>query len=274
MTNKKNTLLAGPYLIWAVGFIVLPLFMIVYYAFTDKQNRFTFDNIVAAVSDPANLKALGMTLLLAALATAICLVLAYPLALCLTKLRLKRKNSIIFLFILPMWMNFMLQMVAINVIVEDNGVLNSLLTALGLPTVHIANTFGAILLGMVYDYFPFMLLPIFNNVSCLDKDLINASHDLGANGISTFFKVTLPLTLPGVVSGITMVFMPAISDFAIAEMLGGGKIMLIGNVVEQSFNKGQYHQGSGLALLLMVFVLVSSFITDKDGEGEGGTLLP
>ena len=274
MTNKKNTLLAGPYLVWAIGFIVLPLFTIVYYAFTDKAHRFTLDNIVSAVSDPANLKALGMTLLLATLATAICLLLAYPLALCLTKLRLKRKNSIIFLFILPMWMNFMLQMVAINVILEDNGILNLLLSSLGLPQVHIANTFGAILIGMVYDYFPFMLLPIFNNVSCLDKDLVNASHDLGANSVSTFFKVTLPLSLPGVISGITMVFMPAVSDFAIAEMLGGGKIMLIGNVVEMSFTKGQYYQGSGLALLLMVFVLVSSFITDKDADGEGGALLP
>ncbi len=274
MTDKKNRLLAAPYGLWAIGFIILPLFTIVYYAFTDAQHSFTFDNIVGAVTDPSNLKALGLTLLLAATATVICLLLAYPLALCLTKLRLKRQSSVIFLFILPMWMNFMLQMVAINVILEDNGVLNLLLSALGLPNVHIANTFGAILIGMVYDYFPFMLLPIYNNVSCLDKDLINASHDLGAGVFQTFFKVTLPLSLPGVISGMTMVFMPAISDFAIAEMLGGGKIMLIGNVVEMSFTKGQYYQGSGLALLLMVFVLVSSFITGDDAESEGGALLP
>lgn len=274
MTDKKNRLLAAPYGLWAIGFIILPLFTIVYYAFTDAQHRFTTDNLVGAVTDPANLKALGITLGLAALATVICLLLAYPLALCLTKLRLKQKSSVIFLFILPMWMNFMLQMVAINVILEDNGVLNLLLSAVGLPTVHIANTFGAILIGMVYDYFPFMLLPIYNNVSCLDNDLINASHDLGASSLKTFFKVVLPLSLPGVFSGMTMVFMPAISDFAIAEMLGGGKIMLIGNVVEMSFTKGQYYQGSGLALLLMVFVLVSSFITDGSADDEGGALLP
>ena len=162
MTNRKNLWLTGPYLIWIAGFIILPLFTIIYYAFTERQGSFTLSNIVSAVTDTANLKALGLTLLLAATATIIGLLLAYPLAICLSKLKLKKKNFIIFLFILPMWMNFMLQMVAINVILEDNGVLNLLLSSLGLPQVHIANTFGAILIGMVYDYFPFMLLPIYN----------------------------------------------------------------------------------------------------------------
>ena len=176
-----------------------------------------------------------------------------------------------------MWMNFMLQMVAINVILEDNGIINMLLSSLGLPNMHIANTFGAILIGMVYDYFPFMLLPIYNTVSRIDKDLINASKDLGASSFMTFLKVTLPLSMPGVISGITMVFVPAISDFAIAEMLGGGKIMLIGNVVEMSFTKGQYFQGSGLALILMLFVVASSLIPgDDEAEAsvEGGVVLP
>lgn len=275
MTNKKNLWLSGPYLIWIAGFIILPLFTIVYYAFTEKRGSFTLENIVAALSDTANLKALGLTLLLAASATLIGLALAYPLAICLSKLKIKQKNFIIFLFILPMWMNFMLQMVAINVILEDNGLINSLLNMLGLKSVHIANTYTAILIGMVYDYFPFMLLPIYNTVSSIDKDLLNASRDLGANPIKTFFKVSLPLSMPGIISGATMVFIPAISDFAIAEMLGGGKIMLIGNVVEMNFTKGHYNTGSGLALLLMVFVVVSSLLTDskKEDEAQGGIVL-
>ena len=277
MTNKRNIWLTGPYLVWIAGFIVLPLLVILFYAFTNAAGEFTFSNITAAVTDVTNIKAFGLTMLLGFLATAICLLLAYPLALCLTKLKIKQKSSVIFLFILPMWMNFMLQMVAINVILEDNGIINMLLSSLGLPNMHIANTFGAILIGMVYDYFPFMLLPIYNTVSRIDKDLINASKDLGASSFMTFLKVTLPLSMPGVISGITMVFVPAISDFAIAEMLGGGKIMLIGNVVEMSFTKGQYFQGSGLALILMLFVVASSLIPgDDEAETsvEGGVVLP
>lgn len=273
MTSKKNIWLSSPYIVWILGFILIPIFTIVYYAFTDNTKKFTLNNIINAVTDTANLKALGITVLLATLATLICLILAYPLAICLTKLNIKNKNFLIYLFILPIFMNFMLQMVAINVILEDNGIINSLLQAIGLPKFHIANTFGAILIGMSYDYFPFMLLPIFNTISRIDTDYINASKDLGANGIRTFLKVTFPLSLPGVISGITMVFVPAISDFAIAEMLGGGKIMLIGNVVEMSFTKGHYYQGSGLALLLMIFVLLSSLIPTGDNDTEGGGII-
>lgn len=273
LTNKKSVWLSGPYIVWIIGFILIPLLTIFYYAFTTAEGGFTFDNIVGAVTDSANIKALGLTVLLAVLATAIALLLAYPLALCLSKLGLKKQKVFIFLFILPMWMNFMLQMVAINVILEDNGIINSILSYLGFEKIHIANTFGAILIGMVYDYFPFMLLPVYNTVSRIDYDLINASKDLGAGAVRTFFKITFPLSLPGVISGITMVFVPAISDFAIAEMLGGGKIMLIGNVVEMSFTKGNYYQGSGLALILMVFVIVSSLVSGGD-ETEGGVILP
>lgn len=275
LTNKKNLWLSGPYLVWIIGFILLPLGTIFYYGFTTAEGQFTFENIVNALTDSANLKAIGLTVLLAAMATAICLLLGYPLALCLSKLKMKRQKAIIFLFILPMWMNFMLQMVAINVILEDNGIINLVLEALGLGKVHIANTVGAILIGMVYDYFPFMLLPLYNTVSRLDRDLINASKDLGAGAVRSFFKITLPLSLPGLVSGATMVFIPAISDFAIAEMLGGGKILLVGNIVEMNFTKGHYYQGSGLAILLMAFVIVSSLVTGgNEAEAEGGAMLP
>ncbi len=275
LNNRKNLWLSGPYLVWIVGFIVLPLLTIVYYALTDRSNSFTLDNIIAAVKDTDNLKALGLTLLLATLATLICLLLAYPLAVCLTKLRLRQKDLIVYLFILPIFMNFMLQMVSINVIISQNGVLNSFLSAIGLPKLNIANSFWAILIGMSYDYFPFMLLPLFNTVSRINQDYINAAGDLGANSFKTFTRITFPLSLPGVISGITMVFIPAISDFAIAEMLGGGKALLIGNIIEQNFTKGQYNTGSGLALLLMIFVLVSSLIPtgDKEEEEGGGIIL-
>ncbi len=274
MIGKKNLWLSGPYLIWITGFILLPIFTIICFAFSDASKKFTFDNIISAVTDTNNLKALGLTLLLATLATLIDLALAYPLALCLTKLKFKQKNLIIYLFILPIFMNFMLQMVSINVILSDNGIINSLLQFLGLPKLQIANSFFAILIGMCYDYFPFMLLPIFNTVSRIDTDYLNASKDLGANSFKTFLRVTLPLSLPGIVSGITMVFVPAISDFAIAEMLGGGKTMLIGNVIEQSFTKGLYYQGSGLAVILMIFVLLSSLVPTDDGDdSEGGAIV-
>jgi spermidine/putrescine transport system permease protein len=274
LTNKKNIWLSGPYLLWIIGFILLPLVTIFYYGFTSADGAVTLDNIVGAVTDPNNIKVFGKTMLVSVLATVICLLLSYPLALCLSKLDMKKSSVLIFLFILPMWMNFMLQMVAINLILEDNGIINALLSSLGFEKIHIANTFTAILIGMVYDYFPFMLLPVYNTVSRIDKDLLNASRDLGAGSVRTFFRITLPLSLPGIRSGVTMVFVPAISDFAIAEMLGGGNIWLIGNVIENNFVKGQYHSGSGLALILMVFVVGTSLLMGGDSESEGGAMLP
>ena len=273
LTNKKSIWLSGPYLVWIAGFIVLPLLVILYYGFTTTEGTITLGNIIGAITDTTNLKATLITVLLAGGATALCLLLAYPLAMFLTKLNMKSKSSLIFLFILPMWMNFMLQMVAINVILEDNGIINGILTAVGLEKIHIANTYTAVLIGMTYDYFPFMLLPIYNTVSKIDGDLVNASYDLGAGRVRTFLKVILPLSLPGVISGITMVFIPAISDFAISEMLGGGMTLLIGNGVEMSFTKGLYHSGSGLALILMAFVLLSSLLSGNKGD-EGGALIP
>jgi len=264
--KKNRRWLAGPYFIWIIGFIILPLLTIIYFAFTNNDGGFTFENIVAVVSDEYTFKALGLSLQVSSLSTVLCLLLAYPLALALNKLKMKSKSFIVYLFILPIWLNFMLQMVSITILIEDNGVLNFMLSKLGLPELHIMSTKAAIIIGMVYDYFPFMLLPIYNSVADIDNALIDASKDLGANSLQTFSKVTLPLSLKGVISGITMVFIPAISDFAIAEMLGGGKVLLIGNVVESNFAKGYYHTGSGLAVVLMLFVLLSIAISErKDG---------
>ncbi len=264
--NKNRRWLASPYIVWVIGFIILPLVTIVYFAFTRAEGGFTLENLVAVVKDEYTFKALGLSLQVSLLSTALCLALAYPLALCLNRLKMKSKSFIVYLFILPIWLNFMLQMVSITILLEDNGVLNYLLTSIGLPEMHIMSTRSAIIIGMVYDYFPFMLLPIYNSVADIDNALIEASHDLGANPLQTFSKVTLPLSLKGVISGITMVFIPAISDFAIAEMLGGGKVLLIGNVVESNFAKGYYHTGSGLAVVLMLFVLLSIAISERKEE--------
>lgn len=279
MKSRKNIWFSGPYLIWIVGFIVFPLLTIVKYAFTYSNdpfavnNKFSLSNILSALTDPINIKALTVTLLLALSATLICFCLAMPIAIKLSKLNKKKRNFLIFIFILPMWMNFMLQMVAVNTIIENNGIINVILSALNLPNIKIANTVWAVLIGMVYDYFPFMLLPLYNTMCNIDQDLVAASKDLGASSFRTLFQIILPLSLPGIISGMTMVFIPAISDFAIAEMLGGGKIMLIGNIIEMYFTKGQYHQGSGLALILTIFVLTTSMIFKDKEENDGGMAL-
>lgn len=266
--------LASPYIIWMIGFIILPLITIFIYGFTGRDDGgFTLENIINAAKDEVNMKALGLSLLLALISTVICFVLAYPLAMCLKNLKMKRKTFIVFLFILPMWLNFTLQMTAINAILEQEGILNLVLTKLGMEPLHIANTSYAIVIGMVLDYFPFMLLPIYNVISRINPRVIEASRDLGANSIKTFFKVIFPLSLPGVISGITMVFVPAISDFAIAEILGGGKKLLVGNILAQDFLLAKYNAGAGLALILMAFVLITMAFTSGKSDKEGGSML-
>lgn len=276
--NKKKRhaltqgLLAGPYTVWMIGFIVIPLFLIVYYAMTTKAGAFTWENLLA-IASPVNRKALWLSLELSLLCTVICLLLAYPLAMILANSKLKNSTLMAFLFILPMWMNTLLRTLAWLTLLENNGVINSLLGKLGLPGIHIINTPKAIVFGMVYDFLPFMILPIYNVLVKLDKNVINAARDLGANPAQTFLRVILPLSVPGIISGITMVFVPSLTTFAISEMLGGSKILLIGNVIEQKFKTGNnWHAGSGLSLVLMVFIVITMLISghyDKDGEGTG-----
>lgn len=178
----------------------------------------------------------------------------------------------VLIFILPMWMNFLLRTFAWLTLLEKTGVINTLLKLLGLPTMNIINTPGAIVLGMVYNFLPFMVLPIYNVLIKIDKNVINAARDLGANPFQTFMKITLPLSVPGIISGITMVFVPALTTFIISTILGGSKILLIGNVIEQEFTQtGNWHLGSGLSIVLMMFIIfnmVISAVTDKDGEAQ------
>lgn len=269
MKNKKK-LLAGPYLFWAVSFIIIPLFMILYYGLTNEKKEFTLLNL-AKITTPENLKALGLALLLSLVSTAICLVLAYPLAMILASKSMNQTSFIVLIFILPMWMNFLLRTLAWQTLLEKNGVINSVLSFLHLPTQSMINTPSAIILGMVYNFLPFMMLPIYNVIVKIDKDVISAAKDLGANNVQTFLKIILPLTTPGIISGITMVFVPALTTFVISDLLGGSKILLIGNVIEQEFKQSSnWNVGSGLSLVLMIFIIASMALIakyDKDGEG-------
>ncbi len=261
---------AAPYLIWAVGFIIIPLFMIVFYGFTDRTGSFTAENILAILTHE-HAKALWLSILLSLVSTVICLVLAYPLAMILNKSNINQSSFMVLLFILPMWMNFLLRTLAWQTLLEKNGVINNILSFLHLPALEIINTPYAIILGMVYNFLPFMVLPIYNVLVKIDPNVINAARDLGANGVQTFFRVIFPLSIPGVISGITMVFVPAMTTIVISTLLGGSKILLIGNVIEQEFTQGNnWHLGSGLSLVLMVFILISmAFVMKYDKDGEG-----
>ncbi len=269
MKNSKK-LLTGPYLFWAIAFIIIPIIMIFYYGLTDADNNFTLMNL-AEITTQENLKALGLSLLLSFISTVICLILAYPLAMILSGKTVNQSSFIVLIFILPMWMNFLLRTLAWQTLLEKNGVINAVLSFLHLPELNIINTPYAIVLGMVYNFLPFMVLPIYNVLIKIDKDVINAARDLGANAVQVFTKVILPLSVPGIISGITMVFVPALTTFVISDILGGSKILLIGNVIEQEFTQSyNWHVGSGLSLVLMIFIIFSMALVskyDKDGEG-------
>jgi spermidine/putrescine transport system permease protein len=268
LKNKKT--LATPYLIWSTAFILIPLCMVFYYGFTDRDGSFTFQNIFA-IQNPEHLKALWLSLLLSFISTIFCLLLAYPLAMILASFQVKNNSFIVMIFILPMWMNFLLRTLAWQSLLEKTGVINNLLTFFHLPNLAIINTPYAIILGMVYNFLPFMVLPIYNSLTKIDQNVIHAARDLGANGFRTFQKITLPLSIPGIISGITMVFVPALTTFVISNLLGGSKILLIGNVIEQEFTQtSNWHLGSGLSIVLMIFIIISMVFTaifDKDGEG-------
>lgn len=270
--KNKNKWLAGPYLFWALGFIIIPLVMVFYYGLTSPEGKFTLSNI-AQIAARENLKALGLALLLSLVSTFICLLLAYPLASILVNFSVNQTNLIVLIFVLPMWMNFLLRTLAWQTLLEKNGVINNILSFIGLPGLEIINTPYAIVLGMVYNFLPFMVLPLYNVLQKIDKDIVNAARDMGANSVQSFLRITLPLSIPGIISGITMVFVPALTTFVISDLLGGGKVLLIGNVIEQEFKQtNNWNVGSGLSIVLMVFIVISMIATtkyDKDGEGSG-----
>ena len=228
--RRKNALLASPYIVWIAAFIIIPLLFIGYYGFTDREGNFTWENITTIVR-PEYYNALGLSLLLAVISTVICLLLAYPLAYILRNMNMSKQGFIVFVFILPMWMNFLLRTYAWQAILDINGVLDHFLAMFGITDFNIINTPAAIVIGMVYDFLPFMVLPIYNVLVKIDDNVINAARDLGANFWQTLFKIILPLSKPGIASGIIMVFVPALTTFVISDILGGGKLLLIVNLL-------------------------------------------
>lgn len=271
MNSKSNLykkIFATPYVFWSVLFIIIPLCMIFYYGLTDKTGAFTLQNITA-IASIGHARALWHALVLSIVSTVICFILAYPLAMILANAKGNQYSFIILIFILPMWMNFLLRTLAWQTLLEKTGVINGILSFFKLPTLRIINTPYAIILGMVYNFLPFMVLPLYNALSKIDENVIDAANDLGANKMQTFLHIILPLSIPGIISGITMVFVPALTTFVISTLLGGSKVLLIGNVIEQEFTQASnWHLGSGLSIVLMIFIIINMVITALLEEKE------
>lgn len=269
----KQRKLAAPFIVWIIIGTVIPIMSITYYGFTSSDGGFTLKNIFA-ITDPQHLKALGLSLALSAISTLICLILAFPMAMILKNSKFGKNGFVIFVFILPMWMNFLLRTMAWQVLLEKKGVINSILGIFGLPGQSLMNTPKAIILGMVYDFLPFMILPIYNSVIKIDRHIIDAAYDLGASPYITYKKIIIPLALPGIISGITMVFIPALTTFVISNMLGGGKINLIGNIIEQEFVvSSNWYLGSGLSIIMMIFIIFSMLLLKHFDKSGGGDLI-
>ena len=273
--NKKtfgNKLVASPYIVWSAIFIVVPLIIMVYFALTDSSGAFTLSNLSGLGQYK---KAFAISILYAAAATVITLILAYPMAYFMTKLNVSSQRMLFMIVMIPMWMNFLIRTYSWITILANTGLINTFLTKIGLKPLKLINTPGAVILGMVYDFIPYMILPIYSVMSKLDKSLLEAAEDLGSNSFTKFKRVIFPLSRPGVISGITMVFVPSVSTFYISQKLGGNKTMLIGDTIEYFFNLGPsyYNIASAISLVLMVMILICLFIMNRFTDSEDGGVL-
>lgn len=253
----KRTTFAVPYLALSIIFVVIPLFIMLYYAFTDGSGHFSFANFGHFFSRPNIMRVMGRSFLIALLTTVICFLLAYPLALALSSTALNGKFVLVMLFILPMWINSLLRTYTVKIV---------------LSLLNVTNAWVAVTVGMVYDFFPFMLMPLYSVLSGMDCSLIEASHDLGASAVTTLFKVRLPLSLPGIVSGVLMVFMPTVSTFAISDILGDTSTYMFGNIINQWFaNSGGWNIGSAYSFILLVLIAVTVIIANRITKGKSET---
>ncbi len=273
--NKKafgSRLVASPYLVWSAIFIIVPLLIMVYFAFTDANGTFTLANISQIGKYK---KAFGISILYAAIATLVTLLLAYPMAYFMTKLKISSQRMLFMIVMIPMWMNFLIRTYSWITILANTGLINNFLQKLGIGPLKLINTPGAVILGMVYDFIPYMILPIYSVMSKLDKSLLEAAEDLGSDAWGKFRRVIFPLSRPGVISGITMVFVPSVSTFYISQKLGGNKTMLIGDTIEYFFNLGPqyYNVASAISLVLMLMILVCLFIMNRFADDDGGGVL-
>ena len=279
MKKNKRSLLAVPYVVWTALFVVAPIIMVVVYAFSTASGGFTLDNFTRMGTYTV---IFTRSFKLAIIATFVCLLIGYPLSYIMAKEGPRFQRVGMMLIMLPMWVNFLLRTYSWMSILEKNGLINQFFSAIGLFDLinsifgtniqyfHMIGTQGAVVLGMVYNYLPFMILPIYSVIVKLDNSLLEAARDLGANSTAVFRKVIFPLSLPGILSGVTMVFVPSVSTFAISRLLGGGTQMLLGDLIEQQFLGGAYnpHLGSAIALVMMLIVIVCMWVMNHFGEGE------
>lgn len=269
-TTFGKRLLNVPCLVWSSIFIIVPLFIVLYYTFSDGKGGFTLANIY----ELGLYKDVFITSIIYALvATFICLILSYPFAYFLTKISPNSQKMMVLLVMLPMWMNLLIKTYSWTVILDNNGVLNRILNMLGFESVKFMGTPGAVILGMVYDFIPYMILPIYTTISKIDKSYLEAAADLGSNPFSIIRRVVLPLSLPGVLSGITMVFVPSISTFYISQKLGNGMILLAGDIIETQFKIPNYPLGASMSLVLMIFIIISIAIMNKFGDNDKGGIM-
>lgn len=272
--SLSRKLVDKPYIVWSVLFIIAPLIMVFYYAFTDSAGAFSLASIKAI---PAYTSTILLSIIYGVIASAVCLIIGYPFAYLLTKTKLSTQSMMVLLVMLPMWMNFLIRTYSWMTILGDSGIINTVLSVLGLGSVKLINTGGAVILGMVYNFLPYMILPIYNVISKMDNSLIEAAQDLGSTKAQIFRKVIMPLSLPGVISGITMVFVPCVSTFYITQKLGGGQVVLIGDIIETQFQSANnYHLGASLSLVLMVLIILCLGIMNflgADEDSEGGVII-
>ena len=262
---KKRSLFehiaSAPYIFWASIFIIGPLLVVLYFAFTDQEGKFTFENILSLSSySHTFIVSLGFALI----ATVICLLIGYPLAYCMSRMSERARGVLTMLLMLPMWISLLIRTYSLMALLDNGGLVSGFLTSLGFEKLTFIGTEGAVILGMIYDFLPYMVLPIFTSMNKLDVRYLEAAADLGCNNRKTLLRVILPLTMPGVISGITMVFVPSISTFYISQKLGGGVFDLLGDTIERQFqNAVTYHTGAAISLVMMVLILISLAIMNK-----------
>lgn len=269
----KRSWYAAPYGLWMTLFTVVPLLFVCYYAFTDASGAFTTANFVK-IASPMYFRVLWDSLRLAFFCTVLCLLIGYPTAYILAGRDLSHSETLVVLILVPMWMNFLLRTYAMMTIFENNGVINTILQAMGLPKAQMIGTEGVVLVGMVYNFLPFMVLPVYTVLNKMDRSVIEAAEDLGASPIRVLTRVVLPMSIPGVVSGITMVFMPAVTTFAISRMLSSGMIYLVGDMIEDYFiAMNNRNVGSSISLVMLVLIILSIGLLRKvDPDNQGGGL--
>lgn len=274
---KRRSLLqrfaAAPHIAWSVLFIVIPLLFIVYYTFTDVKGGFTLENL-NTIASPEYLMIFLRSVMFSILATVICLLIGYPLAYRIASMKPRTQRIVIVLVMLPMWLNFLIRTYCLKILLNDQGLINSFLGNFGIEPLKLLNTSGAVIFAMVYNYLPYMILPIYTVISKMDQNLLTAAADLGCNRFQTLTKVVLPLSFSGIMSGVTMVFVPSISTFYISDAMGGRTFSLIGDTIERQFKEADnYNVGSALSLVLMIMIIISMSIMNKYSDDDGGVVV-